>query len=311
MHHPLPIPGKKTKKPPISLQKALTDAVVILRDAGVDSPSLDAEVLLGKVLGISRSQLYARLQEPVESGNLRRFNKLVNKRAHRIPLQYLTGHVEFMSLDFLMKKGIFIPRPETELIVEAVLKRVGVSDASSAHGKLKILDICTGCGNIAVSIAVGLKDAGEVMVYASDVSSKALRLARLNAKRHNVGTKISFHKGSVYRAFRRLGLEGEIDFVVSNPPYVPQDEWKGLQPEVRDYEDPRALVAGSDGLDCYREIVAGAHRWLKPGGWLIMELGEGQADKVKELIDEDGHFGDIETVKDLQGIGRTIIARSS
>lgn len=311
MHHPLSIPGKKTKKPPISLQKALTDATATLRDADVDSPGLDAEVLLGKVLGISRSQLYARLQEPIESRNLRRFNKLVSKRAHRIPLQYLTGHAEFMSLDFLMKKGIFIPRPETELIVEAMLKRVGVSDASSAHGKLKILDVCTGCGNIAVSIAVSLKDTRDVMVYASDVSSKALRLARLNAERHGVGTRVSFHKGSVYRAFRGLGLEGEIDFIVSNPPYVPQEEWKGLQPEVRDYEDPRALVAGSDGLDCYREIVAGAHKWLRPEGWLIMELGEGQADKVKELIDEDGRFGDTETVKDLQGIRRIIIARFS
>lgn len=262
-------------------------------------------MLLGKALGISRSQLYARLQEPVKPKNLGHFRKLVSKRARRIPLQYLTGHAEFMSLDFLMKRGIFIPRPETELIVEAVLKRAAVP---GARGGLRILDVCTGCGNIAVSIAVCLRDVRDVTVYASDISSRALRLARLNARRHGVETKVSFHKGSVYQAFRGLGIEGEIDFIVSNPPYVPQNEWQGLQPEVRDYEDPRALVAGDDGLDCYRRIVSGAHGWLRPDGWLIMELGEGQADKVKELIYEDGHFRHTETVKDLQGTERIIIA---
>lgn len=310
VRHPLFILRKGTKRPSISLQEALTDAAATLRDAGVDSPGLDAEVLLGRVLGISRSQLYARLQEPVEPRNLKRFRKLVSKRAHRIPLQYITGHTEFMSLDFLVEKGIFIPRPETELAVEAVLKRAGTPSISGAHSRLKILDICTGSGNIAVSIAVGLRGAGDVMVYASDTSSKALRLARLNAERHNVDDRISFHKGSVYHAFQGLGLEGKIDFIVSNPPYVPQKEWKSLQPEVRDYEDPGALVAGDDGLGCYREIVAGAHRWLRRNGRLIMELGDGQADKVKELIHEDGHFIDTETVRDLQGIERIIIAGS-
>ncbi|MFQ5956887.1 MAG: N5-glutamine methyltransferase family protein [Candidatus Brocadiales bacterium] len=148
------------------------------------------------------------------------------------------------------------------------------------------------------------------MVYASDISPKALKLARLNAKRHEVKAKVSFHKGSLYQAFQGLGLEGEIDFVVSNPPYVPQNEWGDLQPEVRDHEDPRALVAGEDGLECYRRIVAEAHKWLRPGGWLILELGEDQADSVKDLIYKDRHFRDIKTTKDLQGIERIIIARS-
>ncbi|MFQ5862703.1 MAG: peptide chain release factor N(5)-glutamine methyltransferase, partial [Candidatus Brocadiales bacterium] len=312
--HPLLNHGKGSKKPTISLQKALADAAIVLDNSGVDSPRLDAEILLGKILGISRPQLYARLQEPINPKDLKRFHKLIDKRAHRIPLQHLTGHTEFMSLDFLVKRGIFIPRPETELVVEAVLERANV------RAGLKILDIGTGCGNIAVSIAVGLQACRggvtpplprqDVMVYASDISSKALKLARLNAKRHNVEAKVSFHKGSVYQAFQGLGLEGEIDFIASNPPYVPQSEWGGLQPEVRDYEDPRALVAGKDGLECYRKIVVDAHRWLRQGGWLILELGENQAASVKDLIHKDGHFRETKTTKDLQGIERIIIAKS-
>lgn len=264
---------------------------------------------MAEALGISRSQLCGRLQEPAEPKGLKNLHKLVKKRARRIPLQYITGHTEFMSLDFLMKRGILVPRHETELAVETVLKLA--TQMSAGRGdRLRILDIGTGCGCIAVSIAVGLRELQvDAEVYASDVSAKALRLARLNAGRHNVGDRLSFHKGPAYQAFKGLGLEGEIHFIVSNPPYVPASEWQNLPPEVRDYEDPGALVAGDDGLDCYRTIVAGAYQWLRPGGRLIMELGEDQATAVRRLL-KDGHLTDVETIKDLRGIERIIIARS-
>ncbi|MEE9200481.1 MAG: hypothetical protein V3V45_03455, partial [Candidatus Brocadiales bacterium] len=152
---------KKTGRPPVSLQTALTGAVATLVPAGVDSPRLDAEVMMADVLGISRSRLYTILNEHADAKDLKRFHKLVYKRARRVPLQYITGHAEFMSLDFLMKKGILVPRPETELAVEAVLERADIK------GRLNILDIGTGCGNIAVSVAVGLRDAGGLLsVYA-------------------------------------------------------------------------------------------------------------------------------------------------
>ena len=309
MGHALLANKKEHGKHTFRLQEALASATVTLRSSGVDSPRLEAEVLMAKSLGISRSQLCARLQEPVGPRDLRGIYKLVKKRARRIPLQYLTGHTEFMSLDFLMKRGILVPRQETELAVEAVLK-LAARRPADARERLRILDIGTGCGCIAVSIAVGLGELHvNAEVYASDVSAKALKLARLNAVRHKVEDKLSFHKGPVYQAFKGLGLEGEIHFIVSNPPYVPAGEWQGLPPEVRDYEDPRALVAGDDGLDCYRTIVAGARNWLRPGGRLIMELGEGQATAVKSLL-EDGHLTDVETIKDLRGVERIIIARS-
>ncbi|MCP4365552.1 MAG: peptide chain release factor N(5)-glutamine methyltransferase [Planctomycetes bacterium] len=308
MGHALLAHKKEHVKHTFRLQEALASATVTLRGSGVDSPRLEAEVLMAKSLGISRSQLCARLQEPVEPRDLKDIYKLVKKRARRIPLQYLTGHAEFMSLDFLMKRGILVPRQETELAVEAVLKLAARRPADTGE-RLRILDIGTGCGCIAVSIAVGLGELNvNAEVYASDMSSRALKLARLNAVRHKVEDKLSFHKGPVYQAFKGLGLEGEIHFIVSNPPYVPAGEWQDLPPEVRDYEDPRALVAGDDGLDCYRIIVAGARNWLRPGGRLIMELGEGQATAVKRLL-EDGHLTDVETIKDLRGVERIIIAR--
>lgn len=289
-----------TEKKGPSLQEALTRATRLLEEVGIDSARLDAEILLGEVMGLPRHQLYARLHDTLEKKPLGRFKRAISKRSKRIPLQYLVGHVEFMSLDFLIKKGIFIPRPETELVVEAVLERADVSK------EVKILDIGTGSGNIAVSLAAMLTSA---RVFASDISQKALRLARLNAERYLVEDRVSFLHGSLYEPFEGLGLEGHVDFIVSNPPYVPEGEWKALQPEVRDYEDPRALLGGGEGLDCYRVIVKGAPRWLRPGGWLVLELGEDQADGVEALLRGVAELGDITLVKDLQGIRRVIIAR--
>lgn len=289
-----------TEKKGPSLQEALTKATRLLEDSGIDSAHLDAEILLGEILGLPRHQLYARLNETLEKKALSRFQRAISKRSKRIPIQYLLGRVEFMSLDFLIKKGIFIPRPETEFLVEAVLERAQVSR------EVKIMDIGTGSGNIAVSLAVTLASA---RIYASDISQRALRVARLNAERYLVEDKVSFLHGSLYEPFEGLGLEGYVDFIVSNPPYVPVKEWKTLQPEVRDYEDPQALLGGEEGLDCYCALVKGAPRWLRSGGWLILELGEDQADRVEALIRGVAELGDITLVKDLQGIRRVIIAR--
>ncbi|MFN3467380.1 MAG: peptide chain release factor N(5)-glutamine methyltransferase [Candidatus Brocadiales bacterium] len=283
------------------LQEVLAEATQFLEKAGIDSPRLDAEVLLSEVLNLPRHQLYAKLNESIDSASLKIFRRLVRKRATRVPLQYIIGHVEFMSMDFLTKEGIFIPRHETELVVEAVLQR-----AEDIAQSVIIMDIGTGSGNIAISLAVNLPHAE---VYASDISQKALRLARFNAQRYLVENKVSFLKGPLYTAFRGLGLEGKVDFIASNPPYVPEGEWKGLQPEVRDYESPEALMAGKDGLDCYREIIKGASLWLRPGGWLVLEMGEGQAVPIQGLILKEESLGGVEVIKDLQGIERVIVAR--
>ncbi|HHT9119159.1 MAG TPA: peptide chain release factor N(5)-glutamine methyltransferase [Candidatus Hypogeohydataceae bacterium YC41] len=297
MPHNLPLSPQKGSR---SLQEVLAEATKLLEKAGIDSPRLDAEVLLSAVLSLPRHQLYTNLNEPIDSSSLRLFRRLVKKRASRVPLQYIVGHVEFMSLDFLTKKGIFIPRPETELVVEAVLERADLTRP------LIIMDIGTGSGSIAVSLAFNLSHAE---VYASDISQKALRLARFNAKRYLVDDRVFFLKGSLYGAFKGLGLEGKVDFIASNPPYVPEGEWKELQPEVREHEAPEALIAGKDGVDCYREITEVAPLWLRPGGWLVLEIGEGQAAPIKELILKEKSLGGVEVIKDLQGIERVIIAR--
>ncbi|HHT9156499.1 MAG TPA: peptide chain release factor N(5)-glutamine methyltransferase [Candidatus Tripitaka californicus] len=296
-HRSTPLSPQKGSK---SLQEALLEATQLLEKAGVDSPRLDAEVLLSEVLSLPRHQLYARLNEPIDTASHRTFRRLVKKRAARVPLQYIIGHVEFMSMDFLTEEGVFIPRPETELVVEAVLQRAELTQSTI------IMDIGAGSGNIAVSLAVNLPHAE---VYASDTSKKALRLARFNAQRYLVEDKISFLKGPLYAAFQGLGLEGRVDFIASNPPYVPEGEWKGLQPEVRDHESPEALVAGKDGMDCYRDIIKGASLWLRPGGWLVLELGEGQAAPISGLILKEENLGGVEAIKDLQDIERVIVAR--
>lgn len=296
----LPLIPRKGSK---SLQEALSEATQLLEKSGVDSPRLDAEVLLSEVLSLPRHQLYAKLNEFIDNSSLRSFRRLVRKRASRVPLQYIIGHVEFMSMDFLTREGVFIPRPETELVVEAVLERV---DLSTSGGAVVIMDIGTGSGNIAVSLAVHLPHA---KVYASDISQKALRLARFNAERYAVEDRISFLKGSLYDAFQDLGLEGKVDFIASNPPYVPEEEWKGLQQEVRNHEAPEALIAGKDGLDCYREIIKGASPWLRQGGWLVLEMGEGQAAPIQGLISKEKNLRGVEVIKDLQDIERVIVAR--
>jgi release factor glutamine methyltransferase len=296
----LPLSPQKGSK---SLREALLEAVQLLEKAGVDSPRLDAEVLLSEVLNLKRHQLYTRLNESIDSPSLKAFRRLVRKRARRVPLQYILGHVEFMSIDLLTREGVFIPRPETELVVEAVLERVALS---ATEGRVVIIDIGTGSGCIAVSLAVHLPHA---KIYASDVSPKALRLARFNAQRYLVEDRITFLKGSLYRAFQGLGLEGNVDFIASNPPYVPEGEWKTLQPEVRDHESPGALLAGREGLDCYREIIKGAPSWLRPGGWLVLEIGEGQAAPIQRLIQKEENLGGVEVIKDLQGTERVLVVR--
>ncbi len=293
----IPVRPQKRAK---NFQEVLVEATELLKKAGVDSPRLDAEVLLSEVLSLPRHELYTRLNEPLNSSSLRIFRHLVKKRINRVPLQYLIGHQEFMSMDFLISEGVFIPRPETELVVEAVLERANPSQP------LIIMDIGTGSGIIAVSIAMNLPNA---VIYASDISQSALKLAKFNAKRHFVEDRVVFLKGSLYDAFEGLWIEGKVDFIASNPPYVPEGEWDRLQPEVHDYEPPEAILAGEEGLDCYQEIIKGACQWLKPGGHLVLEMGEGQAGPIKELISKERSLRGVVITKDLQDIERAIVAR--
>ena len=215
------------------------------------------------------------------------------------PIQYIVGETEFCGLDFIVNEDVLIPRPETELLVESVLTL-----AKSNGPDVKILDLCTGSGCVAVSIASALtKDAFACKIVASDISDRALDVARLNASRQGIVDKIEFICSDIF-----CGINDRFDIIVSNPPYIAKFEFETLQEEV--LREPRmALDGGEDGLDFYRKIIKSAHDHLKPDGYILFEIGFRQADRIRNIIEADRIFKVLEIKKDFNGIDRVVIAK--
>jgi len=270
----------------------LARAVARLTAAGVPEPRADAEVLLAHALGTSRGSVITASRDLLSAGDAETFEVLLARRAAREPVQYIVGEREFWSLALAVDPRVLIPRPETELVVETVLR--------IARGRGRIVDVGTGSGAIALAVA---RERPEAEVWATDVDLGALAVARANLTRHAL--RVGLVCGDLVAPFRRAS----IDVVASNPPYVAEDEHAGLLPEVRDHEPARALLAGADGLAVLRRLVAGAPEVLVPGGWLIMEMGAGQADAVRSSVVRDGRYGEVRTVEDHAGIERVLVAR--
>lgn len=271
-----------------------------LAAAGIDTARLDAEVLLGHVLGLSRAGVYARLRDEVGDDAAARFEALLARRARRAPVAYLTGAQEFWSLPFFVSPDVLIPRPETELIVWSAARerRSSGRRVSGADAPHSILDVGTGSGCIAVALARELPDA---RITAVDVSPAALAVARRNAARHGVAERIAFVESDVYDA---LPADATFDLIASNPPYLaPGDD---ASPELA-FEPQSALQAGADGLDVIRRLLAGASARLRPDGLLLVEIGAGQADAVLALAGAAGLTARVEP--DLAGIPRLLVAR--
>jgi release factor glutamine methyltransferase len=287
------------------------------REKGVQNPRLDSEVLLSHLLNLDRVGLYLNFDRPMSKEELSSFREMVKRRGAREPLQYITGRQEFWSLDFKVTPDVLIPRPETEILVEEAIKAVS-SEPLAVSGKkrgtqltahslqLTILDLCTGSGCIAISLAHELKDA---VVYAVDASEAALTVARENAAKNGVHDRVIFLHGDLYNAFHPSSLiPHPFHLIVSNPPYVKTGDIPNIQPEVREYEPRMAVDGGPEGLDFYRRIVAGAPEYLAAGGWLMMEVGEGQVSAVSEMINATKAFESVSIVKDLAGIERVVKA---
>jgi release factor glutamine methyltransferase len=287
-----------------AIHNVLKWAKATLKEADIDSPGVNADTLLSFVLSCDRTKLYTNPDEIVNETDIRRYNDLINERIRHVPLQYITHHVEFMSLDFFVDEQVLIPRPETEILVETVLKRV--HDKQYSNRKTTIMDVGTGSGNIAVSLA---KNISNVEIYASDISQEALEIAKANIQRHKVTDKIHLLHGDLFSAFSSHIEKKHVDFIVSNPPYVSESEWENLEPELKDHEPYEALVGGKDGLCFYRQIIKYAADWLKPEGCLVIEIGETQANSIIKFMENEGHYEDIEIIKDLQGKERVISAR--
>ena len=279
-------------------------AINILKNSNIESPNINAEILLAHVLSCDRIELHTNPDKIINNGDIIKYKNLINKRASRVPLQYITGHVEFMSLDFVVDEHTLIPRQETEILVETVLNKM--KNRVPSDKTITIVDIGTGCGNIAISLAANLQNA---QVYASDISRETLAVAGTNVRRNRVTNRVHLLHGNLFESFDGHLSKGNIDFVVSNPPYVSEADLNKLEPEIKDHEPFKALVGGKDGLCFYKRIIREAPEWLKPEGFLILEVGETQAETITKLIDTEGHYENIEITKDLQKIDRIVSAR--
>lgn len=264
------------------------------RNKGIDNGRLDAELLLAETLHLDRVGLYLNYDRPLQADELAAFRKLIERRARREPLAYILGRCEFWSLPFRVGPEVLIPRPETELLVEEALKRLPQGG--------KFLDIGVGSGAISVAIAHQRPD---VLGEGIDLSVAALALARENAERNGVAERLAYRTGDLF------ALDGgPYDLIVSNPPYIAATELPGLMPEVRDYEPQLALIATGNGLDCYGALAPAAVLRLHPGGWLLVEVGAGQAPAVRELFAVAG-LNELFIARDLSGIERVVGGRKS
>jgi release factor glutamine methyltransferase len=268
----------------MTVRTALLQGQQLLEKANIGEPRLTAEVLLMRATGHDRAWLYAHANDELIEVWWIHFGRYLHQRIKGEPTQYITGRQEFYGREFRVTQDVLIPRPETEHLVEAALKR----------GAKNVLDIGTGSGAIAVTLALET----ETRVVGSDVSLAALRIARQNAQA--LGARVDFVGCDLGSAF----AEGSFDMVVSNPPYVAGRDRASLQAEVRDHEPELALFGGEDGLAVYRRLVPEAMRLLRAGGWLMMELGDALA--VREMC---AGWGDVEIVNDLAGIPRVLLAR--
>jgi release factor glutamine methyltransferase len=261
---------------------------------GIESPRLAIELMLAHLLKKRRLDLYLEFERELDDATLAALREMVRRRTEGEPLQYITGEAEFCGLKFAVDRRVLIPRPETELLVETVLERM--------KSRVRVVDLCTGSGCIAVALAKRLPEAE---ITATDVSAEALTVAEENAKRHGIEKRVRFLKGDLLSV---LSDSLKVDAIVSNPPYIASGDWAGLPKEVRDFEPTQALLAGEDGLEVYRRIAADAGRFLLPDGFLSLELGAGQRAAVERFLTESGWTMD-QVVKDLQGHERVIVAR--
>ena len=255
----------------------------------IDSPRLDAELLLAETLGLDRVGLYLNFERPLETGELAAYREQVRRRASREPLAYILGRTEFWSLPFKVTPAVLIPRPDTELLVEVALPLL--------VGAARVLDVGTGSGALAIALA---HERPEWMVTAIDLSPAALAVAAENTRNNGVAERIHCRPGDL-----AVLPGGPFDLVVANPPYIPSGDLAALMPEVRDFEPHLALDGGPDGLAAYRALARQAGDVLVPGGWLLVEVGLGQAANVQELFTAAG-LTEIFTARDLAGIERVV-----
>jgi len=279
----------------MQLKQALSDAVARLTAADVGSPRMNAEVLLMFALSCDRAYLYAHPERELTADETARYDEALAERARGVPSQYITGHQEFWGLDLIVTPMVLIPRPETEHLVEATL------ELARAMERPRIVDVGTGSGCIVLALA---SDLPEAELQAVDISAEALEIARSNAARLALDGRVVFRQTNLLE-----GISPEsFDLVVSNPPYVGESEADKVQREVRKFEPHLAVFGGPQGLDVYRRLIPQAREVLRPGGYLLMEMGFSQERAIRELLAD---WAEVRSVSDLQGIPRVMAGRKN
>jgi len=285
----------------VQLKQALTSAVARLSAQQVPSPQMNAELLLRFVLNRDRAYLFAHPERELTADEKSRYDAVLAERSRGVPAQYITGHQEFWGMDLIVTPAVLIPRPETEHLIETVLKLRASNlgpRASQAEKELRIADVGTGSGCIALALANELPQAE---IHATDISPAALEIARANAARHQLDHRIHFHQADLVE-----GLTPPFDVIVSNPPYVGESEADQVQMEVRKFEPRTAVFAGAVGTEVIARLIPQAHAVLRPGGWLIFEISVTIANQVRALLKG---WEDVRVIADLQSIPRVVQAR--
>jgi release factor glutamine methyltransferase len=278
----------------VILREALQSATQTLHRAGIADASVEAELLLGHVLGMSRTRLYTEPERSLTSAEAERLRHLIGRRLAREPTAYILGHCEFYGLDFCVDSRTFIPRPETELLVE---EAVELARHLSRQGKqVVIADIGTGCAAIAISLALALPQA---KIYATDISVAALQIAEMNCRRYTVRHQVELLQGNLLEP-----LTQPVDVLVANLPYIRGSEFKGLSPEIRDYEPTIALAGGEDGLDKIRQMLEQTPGKVNRRAYLLLEIGQGQGEMVTSLTKSYFPQASVELIPDLGGVER-------
>jgi release factor glutamine methyltransferase len=283
----------------VTLREILTSAVSRLTAANTPSPRMNAELLLMFTLECDRAYLHAHPERDLNAAEQGRYEEALAERARGVPAQYITGHQEFWGMDLIVTPAVLIPRPETEHLVETVLRLASAGEGGRPTSTLRMVDVGTGSGCIALALA---KELPRAEIHATDISSAALEIARANAARHQLESRVQFHETDLLQGFD----PNAFDFVVSNPPYVGESEEDQVQIEVRKFEPRQAVFAGATGLEVSALLIPQARSVLKPGGWLVMEISGTIAEGVRGLL---AGWNDVQITNDLQGIPRVISAR--
>jgi len=284
----------KLRAPEWTIAALLKWTTSYFKSHDIDSPRTTSEILLAHILKSKRIDLYLRYDQPLSGDELKRFKTLIKRRISREPVAYIVGAKEFWSMEFVVTRDVLIPRPETECLVEEALALLsGDSKPRSGSERRQILELGTGSG--AVILAIASQRKGDLF-FASDRSFKAVALAKKNAGQHGLDQAVCFFCGDWLMPLDNSGRR--FDMILSNPPYIPTENIGRLQPEIHKYEPMLALDGNEDGLHCLRRIIEGAHRFLKPCGGLLLEIGHDQKAAIKTISDNCGQYDHVVFKKD-------------